>query len=58
MFRASAQAVNILVAAQQECEEHYISLPEPELTVVALPTENKEGMGEGTRTPTPRSARS
>lgn len=28
MFRTSEQAVNILVAAQQECEEHYISLPD------------------------------
>ncbi len=44
MFRASEQALNILIVAQQECEEHYISLPEPEFTVVPLPTENKKGM--------------
>lgn len=46
MFRASEQAVNILIAAQQECEERYISSPEPELTVVPLPTENKKGADE------------
>ncbi|HWS42740.1 MAG TPA: hypothetical protein VN421_06590 [Pseudoflavonifractor sp.] len=44
MFRASEQALNILIVAQQECEEYYISLSEPELTVVPLPTENKKGM--------------
>lgn len=44
MFRASEQAVNILIAAQQECEEHYISSSESELTEVSLPAENKEGV--------------
>ncbi len=28
MFRASEQAVNILLMAQKECEEHYISSTE------------------------------
>lgn len=42
MFRASEQAVNILIEAQQKCEEYYISLPEPELTVVPLLTESKK----------------
>jgi len=42
MFRASEQAVNILIAAQRECEELYISSPEPELAVVPLPTESKK----------------
>jgi hypothetical protein len=46
MFRASEQAANILLAAQQECEEHYISSPEPEFKVVALPTENKKSVDE------------
>lgn len=41
LFRASEQAVNILIEAQQECEEHCISSSEPELTVIPLPTENK-----------------
>ena len=33
MVRASEQAINILIQAQQECEELYISGPETELTV-------------------------
>ena len=44
MFRASEQAVNLLLAAQRECEEHYISAPQPELTVFPLPTESKQVM--------------
>lgn len=43
MFRASEQAAGILIAAQRECEEHYISSPEPELRVIPLPSENKKG---------------
>ena len=35
MVRASEQAVRILVKAQQECEEMYISEPETELTVLS-----------------------
>ena len=46
MFRASEKAVNILIAAQQECEELYISSPEPELTVIPLPTGNQKGVDE------------
>ena len=46
MFRASEQAVNILIAAQRECEELYISSPEPELHIIELPTENKKGVDE------------
>lgn len=42
MFRASEEAINILITAQQECEELYISHPEPELKVVPLPPENKK----------------
>jgi hypothetical protein len=37
MLRASEQAVNILIAAQQECEEHYISSLEAELTELPPP---------------------
>ena len=33
MMRASEQAIRILIKAQQECEELYISGPEAELTV-------------------------
>ena len=37
LFRASEKAVNLLIAAQQECEEMYLSAPEPELKIVELP---------------------
>ncbi|WP_312159698.1 hypothetical protein [Oscillibacter sp.] len=37
LFRASEEAVNILIAAQRECEELYLSSPEPELNVIPLP---------------------
>ncbi|MBD5085084.1 MAG: hypothetical protein HDT33_08565 [Clostridiales bacterium] len=33
MFQAATQAIEILQKAQQDCEELYISAPEPELTV-------------------------
>lgn len=42
MFRASEEAVNILIAAQQECEELYISFPEPELHVIPLSSKAKK----------------
>ncbi len=42
MFRASEEAVNFLIRAQQECEELYISQPEPELKVVPSPSEKKK----------------
>ena len=38
MVRASEQAIRILIAAQQECEELYLNMPEPELIV--LDTQN------------------
>ena len=34
LFRAVEDAVNILIEAQQECEEMYISAPEAELTML------------------------
>ncbi len=37
MFRASEEAVNLLLQAQRECEELYISAPEAEL--IALEAE-------------------
>lgn len=37
MVRASEQALGILIEAQQQCEELYLSQPEPALT--ALPTD-------------------
>lgn len=32
MFEASEAAINLLIAAQRECEELYISASEPEIT--------------------------
>ncbi len=46
MFRASEQAINILLAAQRECEERYISSPEPVCKVVSILPENKKGIDE------------
>lgn len=46
MLRASEQAISMLIAAQRECEDLYISSPHPELEVVPLPTENKKGVNE------------
>ncbi|MGE4352869.1 MAG: hypothetical protein AB7D36_02135 [Oscillospiraceae bacterium] len=46
MFRASEEAANILITAQQECEEWYINRPEPELKVVPLPPEKKKNADE------------
>ncbi len=34
MARANAKAVNILIQAQQECEEMYMSSPDPEIQVL------------------------
>ena len=42
IFSASEQAIRILVEAQRECEALYISLSQPEWTVVPLPTEKKD----------------
>ena len=41
MFRASEEAVNILLEAQRECEELFISQPEPELTLLRRSDEGK-----------------
>ncbi|WP_369283073.1 hypothetical protein [Oscillibacter sp. GMB15532] len=46
LFRASEQAINTLIQAQQECEELYISQPEPDLKVVSISTENRKNMEE------------
>jgi len=34
MFHASEQAINILIKAQQECEELYISAPPAEIQIM------------------------
>lgn len=41
LFRASEQAVNILIEAQRKCEELYLSSPEASIKLL-LP-KNKEG---------------
>ena len=46
LFWASEEAANILITAQQVCEELYISQPEPELKIVPLPPENKKSANE------------
>lgn len=35
LLRATERAMDILIAAQRECEEMYISAPEPELIRLA-----------------------
>ncbi len=42
IFRAAEQAASILIAAQQECEELYISSPEPLLQLIN-PSAEKSG---------------
>ena len=41
LFRASEEAINLLIAAQRTCEELYISQGEPKLLVLPL-EEQKE----------------
>ena len=40
LFKASEEAVNLLVAAQRECEELYLSSAGPNVTL--LPTEQEK----------------
>ena len=37
LMRETEKAVRILIKAQQDCEELYLSAPEPELTVLKFP---------------------
>ncbi len=46
LFYASERAINILVQVQRECEELYISQPEPDLKVPSISPENKKSMEE------------
>lgn len=41
MARATEEAIRILVKAQQECEEMYISQPEPKLIVLKKEKESE-----------------
>ena len=47
MLQVSEQTVNLLIAAQRECEELHISSPEPELQVISFSPENKKDMNGG-----------
>lgn len=40
LFRATEEAVNLLIAAQRECEELYVSSEEPK--IILLPSENEK----------------
>ena len=42
LFRAAEQAINILIAAEQECEELYLSSPEAKLMQLPLSDTEKE----------------
>jgi hypothetical protein len=42
LFRASEEAVNLLIAAQRECEELYMNAPDPELKILTLPENSGE----------------
>ena len=37
LFRATEQAINMLIEAQRKCEELYISAPDTELKILPLP---------------------
>ncbi|MPN04692.1 hypothetical protein SDC9_151937 [bioreactor metagenome] len=39
MFRASEDAINLLIDAQRECEEQYISLPDSDCEVISIAPE-------------------
>lgn len=40
LFRASNQAIELLIAAQQECEELYCSTTEPDVKVLTFTKKN------------------
>lgn len=47
LFHASVRAINTLIQAQRECEELYISQPEPDLKVLSISSsENEKSMEE------------
>lgn len=43
LFRATEKAVQVLIAAQQECEELYLASPESELKVFSAEVKADEG---------------
>lgn len=46
MVRASEQAINILIAAQRECEKLYLASKDPDLKLIELQNNDKpQGKG-------------
>ena len=43
MMRASEEAMRVLIKAQQECEELYLSADDPMITVLPLECEKTDG---------------
>ena len=46
MFRASEDAINLLIEAQRECEKACLSLPDAGCEVIAISPVNTVGTGE------------
>ncbi|MBD5132972.1 MAG: hypothetical protein HDT38_00635 [Clostridiales bacterium] len=47
LFRASTEALELLITAQQKCEDLFISAPTPEITIIPSPKEQgKNADGE------------
>ncbi|WP_312644371.1 hypothetical protein [Hydrogenoanaerobacterium sp.] len=46
LFRASEQTINTLITAQRECEELYISQPDPDSKVLSISSESNKSMEE------------
>lgn len=42
LFRATEKAIGTLIEAQRECEELYISHPQPDLKAFPISSENKK----------------
>ena len=41
LFKASEEAVNLLIAAQRECEELYLGSEEPDITLLPIEPEKE-----------------
>jgi hypothetical protein len=46
LFQSSERAINTLIQAQRECEELYISQPEPDLKVLSISSSENENSME------------
>ncbi|MBR2896135.1 MAG: hypothetical protein IKC03_10845 [Oscillospiraceae bacterium] len=49
LFRATEETISRLIEVQQECEEMYISAPEPEIKVIPLPIQTEESVTMDTK---------